>query len=30
MQSAVLRDLAFLEGHLQAYRDVLKLLEARP
>lgn len=28
LQAAVLRDLAFLEGHLQAYRDVLRLLRA--
>jgi hypothetical protein len=27
MQKAVLRDLAFMEGHLQALRDVLKTLE---
>jgi hypothetical protein len=27
-QTAVLRDLAFMEGHLEAFRDVLKLLES--
>ena len=27
LQAAVLRDMAFMEGHLQAYREVLRLLE---
>ncbi len=27
LQAAVLRDLAFMEGHLEAYREVLRLLE---
>jgi hypothetical protein len=27
LQAAVLRDIAFMEGHLQAYREVLHLLE---
>ncbi len=28
IQKAVLRDLAFMEGHLQALRDVLKILKS--
>ena len=33
LQAAVLRDMAFMEGHLQAFREVLRLLDeaaARP
>jgi hypothetical protein len=27
LQRAVLRDLAFMEGHLEAFRDILRLIE---